>query len=89
MPVLILCGLLILKGCRLLIDQAFNESGGVGLVIPDLYATSLGNGSFDFAATMAHVSRAGGNSNQSVGIFPDDGTGMFIKFENSSTLEIL
>lgn len=68
------------------IYQAFNESGGVGPVIADLYAASLGNGSFDFAATMAHVSRAGGNSNQGVGIFPDDGTGMFIKFENSNTI---
>jgi RHS repeat-associated protein len=68
------------------IYQALNESGGVGAVLADLYAASLGNGSFDFAGIMAHVSKVGGNSNQGIGNFPDDRTGMFIKFENSNTV---
>ena len=66
--------------------QALNEGGGVGTIFADIYAISLGNGAFDFADDMAAVSKKGGNSNQGQGVFPDDGTGGFIKFESSNML---
>jgi RHS repeat-associated protein len=66
--------------------QSLNESGGLGSVFADIYAASLGNGEFDFADDMAQVSNEGGNSNQGVGKFPPDGTGMFIKFESSNSI---
>ena len=48
--------------------------------------TKAGQTAFDFADDMAAVSKDGGNSNQGVGIFPPDGTGGFIKFQNDNNL---
>ncbi len=52
----------------------------------DTYLAILGHGPFDFTDTMAQVSKKGGNYNQGSGVFPPDGTGGFIKFENNSSL---
>jgi hypothetical protein len=50
------------------------------------YITKLGHYDFDFADDMAAFSKEGGNSNQGLGKYPPDGTGGFIKFQNSNTL---
>jgi hypothetical protein len=50
------------------------------------YAYKLGTSDFDFADDMAAVSKEGGNANPGPGVFPPDGTGGFIKFEESNTL---
>ncbi len=46
----------------------------------------LGVSALDFADDMAAASRSGGNANQGSGVFPADGTGGFIKFQNENTL---
>lgn len=54
---------------------------------PLMFYTALqGHGAFDFADDMSLVSNNGGNAGQGTGAFPADGTGGFIKFENSNTL---
>ncbi len=67
--------------------SAFNEDNTpAGIWFGDLFAGKLGHYEFDFADDMAAVSRIGGNSNPGVGVYPDDGTGGFIKFQNDNTL---
>jgi len=67
--------------------EAFNEGNTpAGVWFTDIYAAKLGHSEFDFADDMAAVSKAGGNSNQGVGVFPDDLTGGFIKFQDDNSL---
>lgn len=69
-----------LKEVYNLLNGEINPGSKVG------FLSALGIGKFDFADDMAAISKKGGNSNQGVGTFPDDGTGGFIKFEKSNTL---
>ena len=64
----------------------FNPMAPGAKLSEGLYLTGLGHDEFDFADDMANVSQQGGNANQGVGVFPPDGTGGFIKFENENTL---
>jgi len=72
------------------IKQTLNalEEGNTtaGLIFADIYKAKLGHSEFDFADDMANVARDGGNANRAAGVFPEDGTNGFIKFQNDNTL---
>ncbi|MGG5210097.1 DUF6443 domain-containing protein [Chryseobacterium sp. MIQD13] len=70
-----------------LVKMAFLQNAGFpGALMAAAYYYKLGSGDFDFADDMAEISNTNGNANQGAGVFPPDGTGAFIKFQQDDIL---